>query len=120
MARKEAKRFKALYFDLRIKDLEEYYSKTRPKGAYELMKKFLTKRNFSHEQYSGYHSCYKTTDLEIFDLIHDMSDTFPWLQHCVNHFEVTNVKSKIPSVCDCCRIRLESRHIISGPHCHIW
>ena len=29
MARKEAKRFKALYFDLRIKDLEEYYSKTR-------------------------------------------------------------------------------------------
>ena len=28
MARKEAKRFKALYFDLRIKDLEEYYSKT--------------------------------------------------------------------------------------------
>lgn len=46
MARKEAKRFKALYFDLRIKDLEEYYSKTRPKGAYELIKKFLTKRNF--------------------------------------------------------------------------
>lgn len=91
MARKEAKRFKALYFDLRIKDLEEYYSKTRPKGAYELIKKFLTKRNFSHEQYSGYHSRYKTTDLEIFDLIHDMSDTFPWLQHCVNHFEVTNV-----------------------------
>ena len=81
MARKEAKRFKALYFDLRIKDLEDY----------ELIKKFLTKRNFSHEQYSGYHSRYKTTDLEIFDLIHDMSDTFPWLQHCVNHFEVTNV-----------------------------
>ena len=51
----------------------------------------LTKRDFSHEQYSGYHSRYKTTDLEIFDLIHDMSDTFPWLQHCVNHFEVTNV-----------------------------
>ena len=91
MARKEAKRFKALYFDLRIKDLEEYYSKSRTKGAYELIKKFLTKRNFSHEQYSGYHSRYKTTDLEIFDLIHDMSDTFPWLQHCVNHFEVTNV-----------------------------
>lgn len=29
--------------------------------------------------------------MEIFDLIRDMSDTFPWLQHCVNHFEVTNV-----------------------------
>lgn len=43
------------------------------------------------EQYSGYHSKFKTTDLEIFDLIRDMSEEFPWLQHCVNHFEVTNV-----------------------------
>ena len=32
MARKEAKRFKALYFDLRIKDLEEHYSKPAPKA----------------------------------------------------------------------------------------
>ena len=91
MARREAKHFKARYFDLRIKDLEEHYSRTRPKGAYEKMQKFLSRRNFSHEQYSGYHSLYKTTDLEIFDLIRDMSDAFPWLQHCVNHFEVTNV-----------------------------
>ena len=88
MARREAKHFKALYFDLRIKDLEEHYSRTRPKGAYEKIQKFLSRRNFSHEQYSGYHSLYKTTDLEIFDLIRDMSDA---LQHCVNHFEVTNV-----------------------------
>ena len=49
MARKEARRYKALYFDLRIKDLE------------------------------------------IFDLIREMSETFPWLQSCVNHFEVTNI-----------------------------
>lgn len=52
MARKEARRYKALYFDL---------------------------------------SQYKTTDLEIFDLIREMSETFPWLQSCVNHFEVTNI-----------------------------
>ena len=49
MSRKEARRYKALYFDLRIKDLE------------------------------------------IFDLIREMSETFPWLQFCVNHFEVTNI-----------------------------
>lgn len=49
MARREARRYKALYFDLRIKDLE------------------------------------------IFDLIREMSETFPWLQFCVNHFEVTNI-----------------------------
>ena len=49
MARREARRYKALYFDLRIKDLE------------------------------------------IFDLIREMSETFPWLQFCVNHFEATNI-----------------------------
>ena len=91
MARKEAKRYKALYFDIRIKDLEEHYSKTNPKGAYGKIQRFLVRHNFSHEQYSGYHSRYKTTDLEIFDLIREMSDTFPWLQHCINHFEVTNI-----------------------------
>lgn len=91
MPRREAKHLKALYFDLRIKDLKEHYSQTNPKGAYALIQRFLTALNFSHEQYSGYHSKHKTTDLEIFDLIREMSDTFPWLQHCVNHFEVTNV-----------------------------
>ena len=49
MARREAKHLKALYFDLRIKDLEEHYSRTRPKGAYEKIQKFLSRRNFSHE-----------------------------------------------------------------------
>ena len=91
MARKEARRYKALYFDLRIKDLETYYSRSNPKGAYGRISRFLASHQFSHAQYSGYHSQYKTTDLEIFDLIREMSETFPWLQFCVNHFEVTNI-----------------------------
>jgi len=91
VARRESKKYKALYFDLRIKDLAEHYSKTNPKGAYSQISRFLTKRNFSHAQYSGYHSNYKTTDLEIFDLIHEMSQELPWLHKCVNHFEVTNI-----------------------------
>lgn len=49
------------------------------------------RHDFSHEQYSGYHSKYKTTDLEIFDLIQEMSREFSWLSLCLNHFEVTNV-----------------------------
>lgn len=51
----------------------------------------MMKHYFSHEQYSGYHSKFKTTDLEIFDLIHEMSEKFSWLHLCVNRFEVTNV-----------------------------
>ena len=91
MARGESKKFKALYFDLKIKELKIHYSETDPTGAYRKIKSFLTKRNFSHAQYSGYHSNFKTTDLEIFDLIDEMNRSLPWLSNCVNHFEVTNV-----------------------------
>lgn len=91
MARREAKHFKALYFDLCVKDLEKYYSVSNPKGAYRKIRDYLLKRQFSHEQYSGYHSLYKTTDLEIFDLMYEMKKEFPWLGQCLNHFEVTNV-----------------------------
>ena len=55
MARTEARKYKALYFDIRIRDLEKYYSHTNPKGAYKKIKSFLIGHNFSHEQYSGYH-----------------------------------------------------------------
>lgn len=91
MTRREAKHLKALYFDLRVNDLRKYYSSTNPNGAYRKIHNFLLKHNFSHEQYSGYHSRYKTTDLEIFDLIHEMSREFLWLDKSLNHFEVTNI-----------------------------
>lgn len=85
------KAYKALYFDLSIKKLRVYYSKSSPKGAYKKIKKFLTKHNFTHEQYSGYHSKYKTTDLSIFALIENMNVQLPWLKYCVNCFEVADL-----------------------------
>ena len=87
----EPKRYKALYFDIRIKDLEQHYSLKNPKGAYRKIKSFLIANKFFHVQYSGYHSLYKTTDLEIFELIDKMKIALPWLKLCVNHFEVTNI-----------------------------
>ena len=91
MAKGEVKRLKALYFDMRIKDLEKYYSSSNPKGAYKKIKEFMSRNGFKHEQYSGYHSIKKMTDLEVFDLIDVMSREFPWLKLCMNHFEVTNI-----------------------------
>ena len=41
MSRREAKHLKALYFDLRVKDLKEYYSETNPNGAYGKIRDFL-------------------------------------------------------------------------------
>lgn len=91
MLKSEPKRYKALYFDIRIKDLEQYYSLKNPKGAYRKIKNFFIANRFSHEQYSGYHSLYKTTDLEIFEIIGKMNSIFPWLKFCISHIEVTNI-----------------------------
>lgn len=91
MASWEVKHYTALYYDLCMKNLEKYYSAKNPRRAYQKIQNFLLRRKFSHEQYSDYHSEYKTTDLEIFDLAYEMSREFPRLAKCLNHFEVTNV-----------------------------
>lgn len=91
MKRTERKCYKALYFDLSIKALKRYFSRKNPKGAYQKIQNYFIECNFSHEQYSGYHSKYKTTDLEVFQVIQKMRRSFPWLKKCLNHFEVTDV-----------------------------
>lgn len=87
----EEKQYKAIYFDLGMNQLKEHYSQSNPKGAYKKIQTFLLNHKFSHEQYSGYHSLYKTTDIKIFDLVENMSQELPWLSHCVTHFEVTDI-----------------------------
>lgn len=41
MAGREAKYFKALYFDLCVKDLTKYYSVKNPRGAYRKIQDYL-------------------------------------------------------------------------------
>ena len=91
MERIEIPQYKSLYFDLRIDRLKQYYSSTSPKGGYARIHNFLTNQNFSHEQYSAYHSKFRTTDLYIFKLIKRMRIELPWLENCVSHFEVANL-----------------------------
>lgn len=69
---KKEKKYKALYFVLQIKALKNYFSGKNPKGAYQKIQKYLEDHDFSHEQYSGNHSQYKMTDLEIFQFVHKM------------------------------------------------
>lgn len=83
--------YKALYFDLHVKSLKKYFSRINPNRAYREIRNYLLSRNFSHEQYSGYHSKYKTTDMDIFALIRDMRKAYGWLELCLKHFEVTDI-----------------------------
>lgn len=73
MARREARQYKALYFDIHVQALREFYPKKNHLGAYKDIKRYLLNHGFTHEQWSGYHSVTKMTDLEIFDLVHDMA-----------------------------------------------
>lgn len=88
---KEALHYKALYFDLGVNALKENYSETNPQGAYKRIKEFLREHDFLHEQYSGYHSKYRTTDMDVVELIDQMNSALPWLAPCVNRFEVTDI-----------------------------
>lgn len=88
---RDTRQFKAIYFDLRIKELERHYSKKNPKGAYSRIKTFMLQHGFEHAQYSGYHSKKKMMDLEIVDMIEIMRESLPWLGKSAAHFEVTNI-----------------------------
>ena len=91
MLKNDTYSYKALCFDLRIKSLEKHFSSTNPNAAYNKVQQFMLKHDFSHEQYSGYHSNYKTTDMRIFRLIKLMKNELPWLISCTNRFAVTDV-----------------------------
>ena len=91
MIKDEQKVYKALYFALQIKDLKQHYSATNPKNAYKKIQQFLSQHDFSHEQYSGYHSKFKTTDLNVFKLVRVMRETLPWLRYCISRFDVANL-----------------------------
>ena len=91
MAKREAKQYKVLYFDLHVQSLKQFYPKKNHLGAYGDIKRYLLKHGFTHEQWSGYHSEKKMTDLDIFDLVHEMAEEMIWFSQCINHFEVTNV-----------------------------
>ena len=91
MAVKEKKFYKAIYFDLFIKELKIHYSDKNPKGAYAVIMRYMKKNNYYHAQFSGYHSNYKTTDASVFDLMGQMNEKYEWLKYCINHIEVTNI-----------------------------
>ena len=43
MARREARQYKALYFDMRVQALKEFYPKKNHLGAYKEIKNYLLK-----------------------------------------------------------------------------
>ena len=63
------KYFKALNFDLDTHQLQEHYPGANYRQAYDDLRRFFKKHQFSHRQGSGYISKDKLTTADIYDLM---------------------------------------------------
>ena len=68
-----------------------YYPGASYRHAYDDLKHFFKVHHFSHRQGSGYISDNKLTTADIYDLMDELSQQFPWIESCVNKIDVTNV-----------------------------
>jgi len=87
----ERKYYKAINFDLNVKNLKNYYSKVNHTKAYSDIRNYLSEKGFVHRQGSGYRSKEKLSDIETTAIVRGMGKKFPWLHKCVGEFDVTNI-----------------------------
>lgn len=87
----EKRYIKALNFDLDTHKLEQYYPMDNYRKAYHDLWSFMKLHEFLHRQGSGYLSKNKMGTKDIYNMIEELSQQFPWLGQCVRKFDVTNV-----------------------------
>lgn len=77
-----------LTFDLKISDLEKYYSQKSPKSAYGVVKSFLVKNGFEHRKDSDYKNG-KINKIETLRLLFDFSKKNPWFLFCLQKLDIS-------------------------------
>ena len=89
---------KQITFDLRQESLKQHYPHKEPvlnpqyyKKAYDDIQRFMARNGFEHRQYSVYVSKEKLTTLDVVGLMEGLAEQMPWLSHCVNEIDVTNI-----------------------------
>jgi len=87
----EARRYKAINFDLNTRRLRLLFGESGRSSAYSQVRGFLHSHDFEHRQGSGYRSTRAFSDSEIVDLIVGMYKSFSWLPDCVQKLDVTNI-----------------------------
>lgn len=84
-------KYKAVNFDLDTKALKQHYPGKVWRNAYSDIRRFLIKNGFRHRQWSGYISERKMARADVVALVLKLKETFPWIQECVNHFDITDI-----------------------------
>lgn len=89
---------KQITFDLSQKALAQHYprpeSAANPryyKKAYADINRFMKKNGFEHRQFSVYVSTNKLTAAKVTAMMQMIAKEMPWLIHCVNQIDVTNI-----------------------------
>lgn len=90
----ERKYRKAINFDLDTRKLKTLYPGGDYHAAYYDLRRFFASHGFEHRQGSGYLSQAKLTSADIYDLMDDLSQAFPWLGSCTNKIDVTNISQQ--------------------------
>jgi len=85
---------KAINFDLDTHGLKQYYPGKDYRTAYYDLRRFFAAHGFEHRQGSGYLSQEKLTSADIYDLMDDLAQAFPWLGDCVNKIDVTDISQQ--------------------------
>lgn len=90
--------FKAsIYFDLSTEALKTIYaSQTNHDytNAYNKIRSFMEENSYKHEQGSVYHSTEELTNPDIYHLMKDMSEKFPWLKDCTERFSYAEISER--------------------------
>ena len=90
--KREAKKYRAINFDLKLKLLREYYPQKNILNAYKDIKSFMIGNGFSHRQWSGYRSNEKLTDRQVRNLMLKMRYELSWIDKCSTKIDVTNIE----------------------------
>jgi virulence-associated protein VapD len=88
------RRRKAVNFDLDSARLRGVFGEAGRRKAYRRIGSFLQKEGFGHRQWSGYTSERPISNAEMYDIVDRLARSNPWLNECVNRFDVTNVGSE--------------------------
>ncbi len=77
-----------LSFDLKIENLEKYYSTTSPENAYKVIKKYLLENGFKHLKDSDYLNN-TLDDYETSNLITKFALENKWISFCIEKLNVS-------------------------------
>lgn len=82
------KTIKAINFDIKQDLLDIYYPKSNSNAYYDI-KKFMLNNGFEHIQGSGYVSKNKLDVDNIYDILQNLKNEYPWSIVCIEKIEVT-------------------------------